>query len=454
MRTIFLVFLLAAISLHTAGQKLQPLKISDDHRFILTADNAPFFWLGDTAWELFHRLNKEEADLYLTDRAGKGFNVIQAVILAELDGLNTPNAYGHTPLIKNNPAEFNEDYFEHVDYVVKKAGELGIYMGLLPTWGDKFHKAWGQGPEIFTPENAEQFGRKLARRYKDEPNIIWILGGDRWPEDNEDREIIRSMAKGIRAVDKKHLITYHPSGSQKATDFFNEDWLDMDMFQTGHDRRKLDYKFVRDSRTITPVRPAINGEPRYEDHPNRFKPAEFGWMDDSDVRSSAYWTMLSGAAGYTYGAHPIWQMFQVNWSPVSKVRTSWKEALNLPGSKQVMFMKGLLTSFPWQQMKNDQSVILNDNPEDETHIVAAIGEQNDFILAYTPLGKEIKPDLSRLKSDTSEAYWFNPRDGRSMKIGEYKNSEKAAFKPWSEGRGSDFILVIIDGDSIYKLPDL
>jgi hypothetical protein len=59
----------------------------------VTADGRPFFWLGDTAWELFHRLNREEATRYLEDRASKGFTVIQAVALAELDGLNTPNAY-------------------------------------------------------------------------------------------------------------------------------------------------------------------------------------------------------------------------------------------------------------------------------------------------------------------------------------------------------------------------
>src|SRR4051794_39741956 len=74
------------------------LKVSDNKRFLVTTDGRPFFYLGDTAWELFHRLNREEADRYLTDRARKGFTVIQAVVLAELDGLHTPNPYGQTPL--------------------------------------------------------------------------------------------------------------------------------------------------------------------------------------------------------------------------------------------------------------------------------------------------------------------------------------------------------------------
>ncbi|MBO7108250.1 MAG: DUF4038 domain-containing protein, partial [Verrucomicrobia bacterium] len=45
------------------------LRVSDNKHFLQHQDGTPFFYLGDTAWELFHRLNHEEADLYLADRA-------------------------------------------------------------------------------------------------------------------------------------------------------------------------------------------------------------------------------------------------------------------------------------------------------------------------------------------------------------------------------------------------
>ena len=90
-------------------------------RYLVTERGEPFFYLGDTAWELFHRLTREEADLYLKDRAAKGFTVIQAVALAELDGLNTPNAYGDMPLHRNDPTQPNEAYFRHVDWVIDRA---------------------------------------------------------------------------------------------------------------------------------------------------------------------------------------------------------------------------------------------------------------------------------------------------------------------------------------------
>ena len=66
------------------------LKVSENRRFLVFEDGSPFFYLGDTGWELFHRLNKEESEKYLENRRSKGFTVIQAVVLAELDGLNVP----------------------------------------------------------------------------------------------------------------------------------------------------------------------------------------------------------------------------------------------------------------------------------------------------------------------------------------------------------------------------
>src|SRR3954471_7639492 len=182
MRILWLVvFAVAAVGALTVGiaapadaAPLPRLKVSPNRRFLQTADGKPFFWLGDTAWELFHRLTREEADTYLKNRAEKGFTVIQAVVLSELDGLHEPNAYGELPLENDDPTKPREAYFQHVDYIVNKADELGLYIGLLPTWGDKIFKStWGAGPEIFTVDNARVYGRWIGNRYKNKKNIIW-----------------------------------------------------------------------------------------------------------------------------------------------------------------------------------------------------------------------------------------------------------------------------------------
>lgn len=150
------LLLMTAAPATSLAAALPALRVSDNHRFLVTSDGQPFFWLGDTAWELFHRLNREDAISYLEKRAGQGFTVVQAVALAEFDGLNVPNAYGHKPLLDNDPTRPDvkdgpdNDYWDHVDFIVAAANQRGIYVGFLPTWGDKWNKKWGVGPEIFT----------------------------------------------------------------------------------------------------------------------------------------------------------------------------------------------------------------------------------------------------------------------------------------------------------------
>lgn len=441
------LFLLAGFSRTLA----QDLKISEDHRFIVFRDGRPFFYLGDTAWELFHRLNREEADLYLNNRAGKGFTVIQAVVLAELDGLLDPNPYGNLPLIDLDPGKPNGAYFEHVDYIVKKAASLGLIVGMLPTWGDKFNKKWGRGPEIFTPDNAYEFGKFLGERYRDAP-IIWILGGDRNPDNEEDLEIVRSMARGLAEGDGgNHLMTFHPQGSENSSTWFhNDDWLDFNFFQSGHGPRDApNFEMTLKNRELLPVKPTMDGEPRYEDHPVRFRPAEYGWFDDFDVRQAGYWSMFSGSCGHTYGNHNIWQMWQEGRQPVSWARTDWKRAMDHSGAFQMGYLKNFFMFFPWQEMLPDQSLILNFNPRNGEYQMAMISRTEDLLFAYTPYGKPLKLDLGRLQPDRLLAYWYNPRDGKFLGIGEIDKHEEKEFTPHSMGRGSDWVLVIQDAQKKY-----
>ena len=198
-----------------------------------------------------------------------------------------------------------------------------MYMGLLPTWGDKAGpKKWGQGPVIFTPENARAYGRLLGERYRDAPNVIWILGGDRVAVDEKEgdfRPVWHAMAAGIEAGDGgRHLVTYHPQGGRSSSEWFHEaPWLDFNMLQSGHGAK--DIAELQDDRgrlRAQPPKPVLDGEPRYEDHPVNWKP-EMGWFDDFDVRQAAYWALFAGAFGHTYGCHDIWQMLTPERKPVS-----------------------------------------------------------------------------------------------------------------------------------------
>jgi hypothetical protein len=170
-----------------------PLRVDESGRFLVDADGRPFLYLADTAWELFHRLTREEAERYLRDRADKGFTVIQAVALG-LEGLDVPNAYGERGLLDNDPRRPNEKYFGHVDWVVDRAAALGLTVAMLPTWGDVWHSRQNEpGPRVFDESSAREYSRFIGRRYGGRP-VIFVLGGDRNAETAEDRAIVRAFA--------------------------------------------------------------------------------------------------------------------------------------------------------------------------------------------------------------------------------------------------------------------
>ena len=147
-------------------------KLTVKGRYLYWDDGEPFFYLGDTAWELLHVLNKEEMEYYFEQRARQGFNAVQTVALAEFEGATLKNAYGRCPLLNENglpdpekpDAEGPYSYWDHVDFAVDTAAKYGIFIVLLPTWGDKFNKMWGKGPEIFTPGNAYIYGKWIGAR--------------------------------------------------------------------------------------------------------------------------------------------------------------------------------------------------------------------------------------------------------------------------------------------------
>jgi len=429
---------------------VQALKISENKRFLVTEDGVPFFWLADTAWELFNRLNREEVDFYLLNRAKKRFNVIQAVALAEFDGLRTGNAYRRKPFLQTENGEFDPSkpdlegeysYWDHVDYVVDKAESLGLYIALLPTWGDKYNIKWGKGPVIFSADNAFAYGEWIGKRYKHKSNIIWVLGGDRPLEQLIHYSIIRAMALGIKKGDEgEHLITFHPMGGYSSSDYVHDEkWLDFNMIQSGHGYDWDNYRKITLDYNKKPIKPTLDGEPRYEDHPINFR-AQNGYYNDNDVRQSLYWSVFSGGFGVTYGHHSVWG---INIEPGEYFTLHWRDALDRPAAFQVEHIRALLESRPFLERIPDQSLLVNELAWSD-HIRATRGYS--YIFAYTPLGKAIDINMGKITGDMIKASWFDPRTGKINTIGEYENTGVVKFIPPSSGYGNDWVLILDDAN--------
>jgi hypothetical protein len=441
------------------------LKVSDNRRFLVHEDGSPFFYLGDTAWELFHRLNREEATRYLENRAKKGYTVIQAVALAELDGVGTPNAYGHRPLVENDPAKPDvkegaaNDYWDQVDFIVEKANSLGLYIGFLPTWGDKWNKKPGEGG-VFTPEKAAAYGEWLGKRYQ-HTGLIWILGGDRPVQNDEHREILRAMAQGLAKGDGgAHLKTFHPPGGNGSSTWWHTgDWLDFNMRQNGHaaeftgryDQTKTDYD-------RKPVKPVLDGEPIYEDHPVSFDPQKQGHSNSADVRRPFYWDTFSGAFGHTYGHHSVWQMWAPPRGPINNPLMPWFEAIDQPGAGQMQHGKNLLLSRPFLTRVPDDSIIVTDRVPTSVpgagryRFVATRDESGSYAMVYAPVGRKFKVRMDKITGAKVNAWWFNPRTGEATRIGEFPNAGEREFLSPNPGEHLDWVLVLDDAGKNFPPP--
>lgn len=449
------------------------LRISKNGRYLEDKTGKPFLYLGCTAWELFHKLNREEATEYLENRKEKGFTVIQAVVLAELDGLRIPNAYGEIPLFDLDPTKPNEKYFEHVDFIVDKADELGLVVGMLPTWGDKVPNIiGGEGPVIFTPENARKYGEYLGQRYKDKP-IIWILGGDRTVDSDTVFNIWKNMAEGLKSGDQgKHLISYHPRGVYSSSYWLhNEDWIDFNMYQTAHFHRfQKVYEHAMHDYTLHPVKPTIESEPAYEDIPMEFwtsgewrrnpevynevfdsdnlvKNREYfkkGFFTDYDVRVHAYWNLLSGACGYTYGNNAVWQMFSKGEEVVIPCLYDWRESMDRPGASDIQHIRKLFEMRSFAKLIPDQSIVYGNNPKNNNHIRAAAANDGSFLIAYLSVGQPVKVAIKKIAGPKVKAWWFDPREGTEIAIGDFDNTGFQTFTPPSSGENNDWVLVLDD----------
>ncbi len=463
-----------------------PLRVDASGRGLEHADGTPFLWLADTAWELFHRLDREEVELYLEKRRAQGFTVIQAVALAEFDGLNTPNAYGHRPLLDNDPARFWEtpgndpanpeayDYWDHVDYVFAVAAAKGLAIALLPTWGDKVPAIppatnWGSGPQVFTVANARAYGHALAARYAKWPNLIWINGGDRPGDLNP--PVWKALAEGIREVDAgRHLMTFHPIGGHSSREWFSAaPWHDFTMLQTGHRQDTEVWTRITAAWSAIPARPVVNGEPTYEAHPFNLEPAN-GYATAHDTRKYTYWCLFSGAFGHTYGCHPVWQFYGPNREPAMRTRPGlfWKAvgdkpgAIDLPGAWSMLATRRLLLSRPWAGRLPASSLIRDGSTRPGDHQVATIASDRSWAMAYTPAGLPLTVDLGQIAGVEVRSWWFDPRHGTAQSIARHHRPAAGEFQeiftpppvvaaPGGDP-GTDWILVLDDTAHGYAPP--
>ncbi|QHV97849.1 glycoside hydrolase family 140 protein [Spirosoma endbachense] len=467
---------------------LAQIRVHPNHHTLQNKDGKPFFWLGDTAWELFHRLDRRDTETYLDTRRQQGFNVIQVVALAfanESDN-HKPNRYGDFPFVDNNSDQLaitpgnnpddtaQYDYWDHVDFVVQSAARMGLYVALNPVWGDHVSRHWSSKGVIFNEQKARSYGKFLGNRYASQWNIIWILGGDCPPvyekdqHHYDDRPVWRAMAAGIKEGEgtKWHLMTYHPKGGKSSSEYFHrENWLDFNSFQSSHGSRDVDtWNWVARDLALIPPKPTLDMEPCYEDHPINPWDGKWtrkrGYFNAYDIRSRLYRSVFAGMCGFTYGHHQVWQFLDTTrYQPLSVGDTliGWKRALHAEAAGQIQYLKQLMLSRPYFTRMVDQRLIQSARGTDYQDLVMASRDSaGSYVMVYLPESKPVTIDVTNLSGNEKRAWWFDPRTGKVFKDREGRLKGAITFTPPvqrnASGTATDWVLVIDDTAQKYPYP--
>jgi len=461
------LFLLAACGLWLAAcnlsenkapwEKYGKLQVVENSRIIQHENGTPFLWLGCTSWGMTEWLSREEVDLYLDDRKSKGMNVVQFCLFwgKRVDyptrfTANAPNYYGYKAfmetdslpdptrpaIVEGGSPENPNDYWDHVDYCMQAIKQRGMYAAVLPFWGRRYVNAFheNQSLSVFTLENISEYGRFLGKRYGDEPNIIWVSGGDVSADGGGDyRQHYRLFAEGLvkgatgesvkwneenEAWDEVFM-TYHPAGTpmkNSSTWFHDDPWLDFNMIET-HIHKDYIAASIRQDLAKGPLKPTILAEPHYEGITNGHEARAI------HIRRQAYQSFFAGAAGHTYGGG----FDEEGNGPLFSPSNNWKQLLDWEGAGQLIHLRKFLEAYDWWNWSPSPGLIVENRGEGELEKLAAINGK--VILVYFPENSACTLRNENLQN----AIWFNTNTGEYLN-GEVNNHSKYKLpNAWEDG---------------------
>ena len=453
-------------ALGSSGDRARPVLSADGQfitldrtgRFLVNSTmNKPVFITGDSAWSLITQLDNSAVELYLSDRASRGFNYIWCAAADNHYQSNAPrNFYGYSPF--DGPDFTHEDgsYWEHVDDVIRRAGTHGITVALNPGFVGLSSSLGYLASYLNSSDSVlTAYGAFLGDRYKRFPNVIWALGGD---VDSQTSVVpkLTVLAEGIRSRDHVHLIVAegHPQ-SAAADTFSGTTWMDLNWlyFHTTNVPGGASANYSR-----LPWLPPFEGEGWYEgDHS----------MTELQLREQAFWAVLSGAylGNAGFGNDPLWYF---NGGPEARAgEPTWQSQLGSSGSLGQMYLGKLFRSREhWKLVPDIDHTVMTSGYDSRDFFssawelfrsaarrepyrlgsvssVAARTSDGQTIIAYVPNGymSAITVDLSKITDPRAEAkgWWFSPRSGSSTLIGAFSTSGKRSFRPPD---ASDWVLVL------------
>ncbi|WP_245419776.1 DUF4038 domain-containing protein [Phyllobacterium salinisoli] len=411
-----------------------PLHVSADKRYLVDAADKPFLIQGDAAWSLIAELTREEAETYLRDRRKRGFNTLLVNLVEHQFSSNPPaNAYGEKPFQgAGGFAAMNDRYFDHAQWVVRRARDLGLLVLLTPAYlgANGSGQGWYLKAEATGPEKLRRYGEYIARRFYGLDNVIWVHGGD---YDAPDTALVKAIVSGIESVAPNSLHTVHSRRDTVTAEYWaGEGWLKLDTVYTYENVHRAVLARTVETRRM----PVLMIEALYE--------GEHGTAAQT-VRQQAYGALLGGAAGQISGNHPIWHF---SGPGIVSSPMTWQEALDSPGARSMSPMRQLFEGLDWWKLEPDRNGDLLRSTGGDPHMMAAIANDRSFALVYgeRPDGFVVK--IALFGSDRVDARWFDPSSGEFTSVpAEFSRGENRFLPPHPRNASgdTDWVLVLRDG---------
>jgi hypothetical protein len=176
-----------------------------------------------------------------------------------------------------------------------------------------------------------------------------------------------------------------------------------------------------------------------------------------DVRRSAYLAVFAGAAGHSYGngeVYEFWQPGRAAAMPGWGANMPWREALKLPASGQVQYLRYLIESRPPLVREPDQSMIVGDVSTRALERVEAMRASDGSYAFVFFQGKPLSVRMDKLSGSMIKAWWYDPRTGKADSAGDFPKSESHEFTPPKapENEGLDWVLVLDDAARNFPPP--
>lgn len=450
----------------------------DKTHLVNTFTNQPVFITGDTAYALAVQLSSNsDIEAYFSNRQAKGINLIWAALVDagyHADAKTENDAAGNNPW--SGGADFTgmvsaTAYWDHVDYVLRRAAAHGITILAGTGFTATFHNcnsSYYASMASTSDATLTAYGQFLGDRYKSYPNIIWLMGGDAnlslCGSGLANKQ--NAIAMGILSRDPQHLMTIEATsnnwGEASATHWLPytrgvrnpNGWITLGtIYPKGSPAKafalEIDQIVSQNAteRSADPFAPYFSMEDPYETEPNELP------YNSQQLRQEGYTEVLAGAyLGRLFGSGAIWPF---NSTCCEAAGYKWQTDLDATPSFDQQRLGQLFRSREHWKLEPDinHTAVRDGYGSGATLTATSRTRDGQTIIAYIPNGNAttLAVDLSRITSAGNQAvcWWLNPSSGAASRVGTYANSGTRNFTPPDS---NDWVLVIDDASANLPAP--